>query len=1064
VPDERDLAWEIVREKDVLFGRAAIQSGLATREVVSGIFNTLAPTMTLKDELVRRGFLSREQAEKLESSAGGTPAPPRGSVLPGPGDRVGDYEIESLLGKGGMGAVFKGRHGATGQEAAIKVLLLEDDAREDQLERFRREAAAMAKVDRHAGIVRIRTSGTFGPRQLPFAVLDFVRGHDLAHELKNGPVPVARAFAVTAKVARAIAHCHAQGVLHRDLKPANVLVREEDGEPLVTDFGLARDAALSRLTKTGELLGTPSYMAPEQAEGAASEHDERTDVYGLGAILYECLSGGPPFKAASHVALVKKVLFDEPADPRSRCPQVPRDASVVALKCLAKEKHHRYASAADLAEELERLIQGEPILARPPTRVERLVRRARRRPLIAAGWTLGPIVVAFAVLLAWKLEIDATMRVEKARTAARTLREKGRLPARGPVDAAAVASADALLANAEVTAGPDDGEVVLLRHYRDLLAAPEKVLAAPGMDAADAAAAIALLPENADARRVAERYLQQGAGGEDQKAVRALLDYSSRRASPSALEELVKSNPGERWRGAVEGAIVETLDATASVSSKARGDALDAVARLAAHDMTSEQKVCVAGWICRLEDPARIVGEEPERSIILPLIQLVRTVKPWGSGRAMRASLLRIQRLWVHAEASSICASAEKENGFANVEAALTDLGTALSLTDEPMREEVRRVLAQAGFTSITIDPSDPRRLKTMFALYAVALRQGYFVPDTLARIMPEEWDVPPPDPHSFSRAETEDERQRSLAVARLAFSTAFLNICREGFRSYIGGSAPDWRPLVAKHQILEHLDEARAALEGPLFQSVGSDLRDRLRAIECFERAEGVYARLLAPGSATRGAAASVAEIDAVIAGDMISKKLGNPREFAVDRALLNHFTERCEAKTVAKDAAGARADAEAIEALGAEMLRGYERTRREQEELILLEEKGSADAKDKLDELRLQGLYTIAGDKTIWAETCWKAAVAWEQVEKLGDGEARVRRRSVLEKGLDLCADPNRRVELALILESEGRLEDALAQVRAATDGGVGTEPFTRRGAGEALRLRVLEKLGRK
>ncbi len=1065
-----------MREEDVAFGKAAIAQGLVTRETVSGVFKTLAPTTTLRDELVRRGVLSPEQASGLAGTLDGPtirgspasrPGPSnRDGALPAPGDRLGDYEIESLLGKGGMGAVFKGRHLKTGHEAAIKVLLVGDEERDDEVQRFRREAEAMAKVDRHAGIVRVRSGGTFGPRQLPFAVMDFVRGHDLAKELKGGPMPVPRALAVVAKVARAIAHCHAQGILHRDLKPANVLVREEDQEPLVTDFGLARDAALSRLTKTGELLGTPAYMAPEQANGIASDHDERTDVYGLGAILYECLAGSPPFKASSQVMLLKKVIFDEPADPGAERPEVPRDASVVALKCLAKEKKHRYASAAELADELERLLRGEPVHARPPTRIERLVRRARRRPLIAAAWTFGPIFVAVGAV--WKHANDTSGKIREARLSASRDLEHAVYPGRttAPIGSA-LAPIDAALTKLEGVVGSEDAEMVLLRRWRDLLADPRKVLQEPGDRAIDAAAAIALLPEEPRAVAIAEGYLNDGRDDPDHRSARALLGYARDRGSPRRLDDIFERPLGDKWRRAVDGAILETLDRTASGKIDDRVDGFTRLAKLAEEKGTFSDKACILASLDWLKDCGQNLDEADKGRLRLPLFLLAKAVRSEAATGRQRAALDEIQRALVHDVASHACSALEARRDYGVVREKLLDLDAALSLTGTPMPDEIKQVLEQAAFTAAGAAAGARPDADILFAVYAFALRQGYLVPELVSGIRPDEWRVPPSRLAAGAGTYTKVERERSKVVERLAAATALLFVCRRETIAVPRSELKDRRQLLEANHAVEDLTAAKEALEGALFEGVSPELRDRLRAIERFEWAQDIYSGLvpIAPGgSRVEDAAHDLRALDAVIAAVASARALGHPRVVDLYATLLQHLGERCEARGAAQDAAGARSDAEAIAALGAEARARYDTAKEEEEELILSEERHDVRAADRLAELRFQGLYVASGDKTIWSETYWKEAWAWATLERLGDSAARTRRQVALEKGLDFVPDPNRRVDLAEILEKEGRLEEALGQLRSAIDGWTEPQPFIRQAEALAIRDRIREKLGSK
>ncbi|MBL4844555.1 MAG: serine/threonine protein kinase [Planctomycetes bacterium] len=289
---------------------------------------------------------------------------------------AGRYGIEKVLGQGGMGAVYLATDQQRNTKVALKVML-PGAAGDQALLRFQREAEALAKVDDHVGIVRIRDYGVVAG--LPYAALDLIEGGDLHDRVKEeGALPVEEAVRLTIEVARAIHHCHERSILHRDLKPANIMVRAADGAPFVTDFGLAYDAEDEgeRLTQTGQVMGTPAYMPPEQAEGDKEQMNARSDVYSLGAILYELLAGQAPFRGEG-MSIIKKVLLDEPETIRSRRAEVPLNLESIQQKAMAKDPEMRYPSAAELADDLERHQRGEPVLARPPTRKERM--RWRRK-------------------------------------------------------------------------------------------------------------------------------------------------------------------------------------------------------------------------------------------------------------------------------------------------------------------------------------------------------------------------------------------------------------------------------------------------------------------------------------------------------------------------------------------------------------------------------------------------------------------------------------------------------------------------------------------------------------
>jgi tetratricopeptide (TPR) repeat protein len=273
---------------------------------------------------------------------------------------------------------------------ALKMILAGQLASAADVQRFYTEAEAAAQLD-HPGIVRIYEVGEQDGQH--FYSMGYVAGGSLAASLKDGPLPPREAAALVRKVAEAVAYAHSRGIIHRDLKPANILL-DEGGRPQVADFGLAkRLAADSQLTGTGQVMGTPSYMPPEQAQGRAPEIGPASDIYALGAILYCLLTGRPPFQAASVMDTLRQVLEQEPVAPRLLNPGVDRDLETICLKCLEKQAGKRYASAQALAEDLRRHAAGEPILARPVGGAERLWRWCRRSPRTAAA------VAAVALLL-----------------------------------------------------------------------------------------------------------------------------------------------------------------------------------------------------------------------------------------------------------------------------------------------------------------------------------------------------------------------------------------------------------------------------------------------------------------------------------------------------------------------------------------------------------------------------------------------------------------------------------------------------------------------------------------
>jgi WD40 repeat protein len=314
--------------------------------------------------------------------------------LPVSGDQptpaVPGYEILGELGRGGMGIVYRARQVRLKRLVALKMILTGPQAEEGQLARFRVEAEAVARLQ-HPNIVQIYEVGDHN--RSPYLALEFVSGGGLDRRLDGTPQEPRAAADLVETLARAMHFAHQKGVVHRDLKPANVLLAE-DGTPKITDFGLAKKLDDAGQTLSGAIVGTPSYMAPEQATGKGKEVGPAADVYALGAILYEGLTGRPPFKGATPLATLEQVVAQEPVAPRRLQPSVPRDLETICLKCLHKEPGRRYESAQALAEDLRRFLDGRPIAARPVGPLERAVKWARRRPHLA---TLAALLV-FALL------------------------------------------------------------------------------------------------------------------------------------------------------------------------------------------------------------------------------------------------------------------------------------------------------------------------------------------------------------------------------------------------------------------------------------------------------------------------------------------------------------------------------------------------------------------------------------------------------------------------------------------------------------------------------------------
>jgi tRNA A-37 threonylcarbamoyl transferase component Bud32 len=363
--------------------------------------------------------------ETVSFTAQGGPANP--PLVPG-------YEVLGELGRGGMGVVYKARQLAPDRLVALKVIrtdrlvALPNAERKQWLDRFRREAQLVASLDQPAHIVTLYEVGELQGQ--PYFTMRLVEGGNLGDRLRQfGALPAQEAAErrlrdqqanarLLAKVARAVDYAHQRGVLHRDLKPGNILL-DARGEPLVTDFGLAR-----RLDQTGSLVvsaieGSPPYMAPEQVGASAGAAVIASDVYSLGAILYEALTGRPPFQGKDLFDILLQVLHDEPVPPRNHQGEVSRDLETICLKCLSKEPARRYRTAADLADDLERFLAGEPIQARPVGRVERGVKWVRRNPVVSALLAAVFLVLIGGIVVSSYFAVTALEEARAARKAKR---------------------------------------------------------------------------------------------------------------------------------------------------------------------------------------------------------------------------------------------------------------------------------------------------------------------------------------------------------------------------------------------------------------------------------------------------------------------------------------------------------------------------------------------------------------------------------------------------------------------------------------------------------------------
>lgn len=333
------------------------------------------------------------------------------------GGRVfGDYALIEEIARGGMGVVYRAVQTRLNRAVAVKLIRSGELASDDEVQRFHAEARAAASLQ-HPNIVAIHEVGEHDGQH--FFSMDLVEGVSLSELIRREPMPVHQAVEILQIIAGAIQYAHVQGTLHRDIKPSNILI-DDDGRPHVTDFGLAKQATSdSDLTRTGEILGTPSYMPPEQAMGDVEKIAESSDVYSMGAVLYELLTGRPPFRASTAVDTLLLVRDAEVVSPRLLNVSVSRDLETICLKCLEKEPSRRYASAGDLAEDLRRFSEAETIQARPVGDLERTARWCRRNPKLTQLYGLVLATMCLVVFQWARAEYNASRAVIEANNAAK---------------------------------------------------------------------------------------------------------------------------------------------------------------------------------------------------------------------------------------------------------------------------------------------------------------------------------------------------------------------------------------------------------------------------------------------------------------------------------------------------------------------------------------------------------------------------------------------------------------------------------------------------------------------
>ena len=324
--------------------------------------------------------------------------PPRGQtfaiVL---GQRFGEYELLTEIARGGMGVVYRAKQETLNRVVALKMILAGRLANPDEISRFRTEAAAAAKLQ-HPNIVAVHDVGEFDGQH--YFTMEFIDGISLDQKLAHGPLACKVAARYVRILARAVQYAHQQGILHRDLKPSNILIGSDD-EPHITDFGLAKRLGpdASGQTRSGAILGTPSYMSPEQAQGKSQELGPASDVYSLGAILYELVTGRPPFRAETPLDTVMQVIGHQPVPPRLLNPKIDHDLDTICLKCLEKDVLMRYASAKELGDDLQRYLDGDSIHARSFNVLDRLAHALERDQHTAdfSAWSSMVLMVAGVV-------------------------------------------------------------------------------------------------------------------------------------------------------------------------------------------------------------------------------------------------------------------------------------------------------------------------------------------------------------------------------------------------------------------------------------------------------------------------------------------------------------------------------------------------------------------------------------------------------------------------------------------------------------------------------------------
>jgi tetratricopeptide (TPR) repeat protein len=610
--------------------------------------------------------------------------------------QVPGYDVDAVLGRGGMGVVFRARHFRLGRLVALKMTLAGSYAGPQERERFRREAEAIAAL-RHANVVQVYDAGDWAGR--PYFTMELIEGGTLAQRLAGTPQPARQAAELLATLAEAMHAAHQGGIVHRDLKPANILFTP-DGTPKVADFGLARRLeGGAGLTLSGAPQGTPSYMAPEQARGQSREVGPAVDVYALGAILYELLTGRPPFRAETPAETILQVIDQEPVPPAWLNARVPRDLQTICLKCLQKEPPRRYPSAASLGADLRCFLDGEPIGARPEGRLERLARRIRRRPGFWASVAIAMVLVVVSLWLAIeRASVDRRRKADRAatdRAAADDLRDMVNW-----LEKKSWTQARAALERANGRIGEADRGASALR--KSLEQGPRDLEMVARFDAIQA--------------EIAAHETDIGSESADQAYAKAFLSYGLGRTdeAPEVVSSRIRTSN-------IRGALVDALDTWAVSLRLMKPDRkawLLHVARLADRDQS--------GWVVLGRDPRarwdrkslyRLAETAPVDAEIVPLL-LALAVDLARVGGDPVPLVSRVQEahpgdFWANIYLANDLIQAERTGDairFAQAAVAIRpDYGIGYNSLGRALRQSGKGTEALRAFrTNVRLDPASP--------------------------------------------------------------------------------------------------------------------------------------------------------------------------------------------------------------------------------------------------------------------------------------------------------------------------------------------------------------------